>query len=246
MRKNIRLTIAYDGNAYYGWAKQKDVPSIQEQLEDALSSFYDEPVNVCGASRTDAGVHSLGQTANYIIDSPVPVENIAKALNNILPNDIAILEAQEAPLDFDPIGSPVKKHYRYTINTSPAKPVFNWRTIWHYPYPLSHERMALAAKRMEGTKDYKSFASAKDYRTDSIRTIYSCTVTRHDDTITVDVVGNRFMYNMVRNMVGTLVEVGRGRWPESYIDEIFEAKNRAAAGLLAPPNGLCLMKIYYP
>ena len=246
MRKNIKLTVSYDGSGYHGWAKQKEDSSIQQVLEDAFGRFFDEKVNVCGASRTDAGVHALGQTANIVIDSPIPVENFMKAVNNLLPNDISITEAEEVRLNFDPIGDPIKKHYRYTIYTGSEKPIFNWRTVWHYPYPLDPEQMALAAKRMEGTKDYKSFASAKDYRTESIRTIYQCNVTQAGDYITVDVVGNRFMYNMVRNMVGTLVEVGRGRWEPEYIDEIFEAKDRTAAGLLAPPNGLCLIKIYYP
>ncbi|OXU14775.1 tRNA pseudouridine(38-40) synthase TruA [Sedimentisphaera salicampi] len=245
MDKNIKMTVAYDGSAYHGWAKQKDAVSVQQTLEEALAALFERKVNVCGTSRTDAGVHALGQVANMVVDTPIPLENIKRAVNNILPEDICITGIEEVPLDFDPIGSPVKKHYRYSIYTGRDKPVFNWRTLWHYPRPLNTGKMAEAARLMEGTKDYKSFASAKDCRTDSIRTIFQCSVREETELVIIDVVGNRFMYNMVRNMVGTLVEVGRGRWKPEQMEEIFAAKDRKAAGQLAPPNGLCLVKIYY-
>ncbi len=245
MLKNIKLTITYDGSGYHGWAKQKDKPTIQGAIEDALERIFCQKVNICGTSRTDSGVHSMGQVANMVIDSPVPPENLKKALNLVLPNDIAITDVEQMPLNFDPIGDPKSKHYRYTIYTGHSKQVFDFRRVWHYPYHLEVEKMRLAGERMVGTKDFKSFASAKDRRTDSIRTITRCDVTRSGDYITIDVEGNKFMYNMVRNMVGTLVEVGRGRWQPEKIDEIIAAADRKEAGLLAPPNGLCLMKIFF-
>ncbi|MFI4912535.1 MAG: tRNA pseudouridine(38-40) synthase TruA [Sedimentisphaeraceae bacterium JB056] len=245
MLKNIKLTISYDGNAYHGWARQKDAISIQEVIENALERLFDQKIHICGTSRTDAGVHALGQVANMVIDTPIPIENMKKAINPLLPNDIAIVDVEQMKLNFDPIGAPIGKHYRYTIYTGDEKPVFDFRTVWHYPYGLDVSNMSAAAERMVGTKDFKSFASAKDYRTDSIRTITRCEVSRKNDWITIDVEGNRFMYNMVRNMVGTLVEVGRGRWMPEIIDDIIAAKDRRQAGLLAPPNGLCLMKIFY-
>ena len=245
MVKNIKLTISYDGYNYHGWARQKDALSVQEVLEDALSKLFDKKVHICGTSRTDAGVHALGQVANVVIDTPIPIENMQKAINALLPDDIAIVDASEEKLNFDPIGDPTGKHYRYTIYTGGEKPVFNFRTVWHYPYHLNAQDMDLAAKLFVGTKDFKSFASAKDYRTDSIRTITRCSVEQDADYITIDVEGNRFMYNMVRNMVGTLVEIGRGRWQPQVIDKIIAATDRRQAGMLAPPNGLCLMKVYF-
>lgn len=245
MLKNIKLTISYDGSAYHGWARQKDKPTIQKAVEDALERIFCDQVHICGTSRTDAGVHAMGQVANFVIDTPVPVENMKKALNLSLPNDIAIEEVEQMPLDFDPIGQAKAKHYRYTIYTGSGKQVFDFRKTWHYPYHIETEAMRQAGLRMVGTKDFKSFASAKDRRTDSIRTITRCDVTREGDYVRIDVEGNKFMYNMVRNMVGTLVEVGRGRWKPEKIDEIIAATDRREAGLLAPPNGLCLMKIYF-
>jgi tRNA pseudouridine38-40 synthase len=243
--KNIKITISYDGSAYHGWARQKDASSIQQTIEEALERLFDQKVHICGTSRTDAGVHALGQVANMVIDTPIPVENMKKAINLLLPDDIAIVDVEHVRLNFDPIGDPAGKHYRYTIYTGSEKPVFNFRTIWHYPYPLNVAAMQAAGALMVGTKDFKSFASAKDYRTDSIRTITKCDVTGSGDYLIIDVEGNRFMYNMVRNMVGTLVEVGRGRWKPEKINDIFAAADRREAGLLAPPNGLCLMKIFY-
>ena len=245
MLKNIKLTISYDGYNYHGWARQKDALSIQEVIEGALSKLFDRKVHICGTSRTDAGVHALGQVANVVIDTPIPIENMQKAINALLPDDIAIVDASEEKLNFDPIGDPKGKHYRYTIYTGSEKPVFNFRTVWHYPYQLNSKDMDLAARMFIGTKDFKSFASAKDYRTDSIRTITRCSVEQNGDNITIDVEGNRFMYNMVRNMVGTLVEIGRGRWQPEVIDKIIAATDRRQAGMLAPPNGLCLMKVYF-
>ncbi len=245
MLKNIKLTISYDGSAYHGWAKQKDAVSVQQVIEQALKRLFDQEVHICGTSRTDAGVHALGQVANMVIDTPIPVENMKKAINPLLPDDIGIVEASRQPLKFDPIGAAKAKHYRYTIYTGSEKPVFDFRTLWHYPYRLNIEDMSAAAEKMVGTKDFKSFASAKDYRTESVRTITRCELSKKDDIVTIDIEGNRFMYNMVRNMVGTLVEVGRGRWKPQKIDQIIEARDRRQAGLLAPPNGLCLMKVFY-
>lgn len=245
MLKNIKLTVSYDGSAYCGWARQKDVPTVQQTIEESLSRVFDKEVRVCGTSRTDAGVHAIGQVANMLIDTPIPVENMQKAINLALPDDIAIVKVEHMQLSFDPIGDSLGKHYRYTIYIGDLKPVFDFRTLWHYPYNLSIEMMQDAGLRMVGTKDFKSFASAKDRRTDSIRTINRCDVTSSGEFITIDVEGNRFMYNMVRNMVGTLVEVGRGRWKPEKIDDIIAATDRRQAGQLAPANGLCLMKVYY-
>ena len=244
-KKNIKLTICYDGSAYHGWQVQPKLATIQQMVNFALENLFGHSVKVRGASRTDAGVHAMGQTANIFIDTPIPPERLVKALTQRLPNDIAILEAVEVPLDFDASLCPVDKHYRYTIYTAKQRPVFSYKHCWHYPYIMDAELMNTAAQRLVGTKDFKSFASSDDHRENTVRTIYKCSVVRDVDKIYVDVVGNRFLYNMVRNIVGTLVEVGRKRWEPEHIDKIVEAKDRREAGQLAPGSGLCLMHINY-
>ena len=187
----------------------------------------------------------MGQAAHFDIDSPVPTENIARALNNFLPEDIAVTEAMEVSSDFDAISSTQSKWYRYTINIAPVRPVRQIRYCWHRPGLLNTFGMNFAAARLVGTYDFKSFAAAADERESSVRTVLRCAVTSQMPEIFVDVEATGFLYNMVRNIVGTLVEVGRGRWQPEEIDCILAAKDRAAAGPIAPASGLCLMKITY-
>jgi tRNA pseudouridine38-40 synthase len=202
-------------------------------------------VEVVGSSRTDAGVHALGQVAHFDIDCPVPTENFAKAINNLLPEDITIAEAVEVPDTFDAIRDTQSKWYRYTICTQAIRPVLEIRHCWHRPGTLDIEKMQRAAAKLVGQKDFKSFASAADQRLSSVRTILQCSVTQENSFIYMDVQADGFLYNMVRNIVGTLVEVGRGRWEPEMMDEILAAKDRAAAGPIAPAGGLCLMEIVY-
>ena len=243
--RRIKLVLHYDGTAYHGWQKQPRTPTIQGTLEAAIEKLCGSAVGVVGSSRTDAGVHALGQAAHFDVDTPVPTENIACALNNLLPEDIVVAEAVEVPGDFDAIGSTLNKWYRYTICTAPIRPVTQIRYCWHRPAPLDAEAMNRAAARLVGTHDFKSFASAADSRQSSVRTVLRCCVCQNTDEIFVDVSATGFLYNMVRNIVGTLVEVGRGRWEPEQIDRILAAKDRAAAGPIAPAAGLCLMEIQY-
>ena len=202
-------------------------------------------MEIIGSSRTDAGVHAMGQVAHFDIESPVPTENFVKALNNLLPEDIAIAEATEVADSFDAISDTKSKRYRYTICTEPIRPVLEIRHCWHRPGTLDIEKMKQAAAKLIGQKDFKSFASAADQRQSSIRTILKCDITQENSSVYIDVQADGFLYNMVRNIVGTLVEVGRGRWEPEYIDQILAAKDRSAAGPIAPASGLCLMQIYY-
>ena len=293
--RNIKLTIAYDGSNYHGWQFQPERRTIQGELVKAISELIGWKVRVCGASRTDAGVSAIGQVALIQIDSPIPTENLAKAINDRLPRDIAVREAVEIPLGFDIIGAVKSKLYRYTIYTGKVTPVLQIKHCWHVPAKLDTAAMDEAAKMLVGEKDFKSFASAADQRESSVRTILRCDVissrvmrdasqgichedtksqrnpkikktkassclgdlvakntqyairnTQHEnDWIYVDVEGDSFLYNMVRNIVGTLVEVGVGRWKPKKINEILEAKDRTAAGPIAPAGGLCLMHIEY-
>jgi tRNA pseudouridine38-40 synthase len=247
--RNIKLTIAYDGSAYHGWQIQPGCVTIQGVLTEALRDLLGPRARICGASRTDAGVSALGQVGLIQIDTPIPTENMAKAITDRLPENMAVVQAQEVPRGFDVIGDVKSKLYRYTIYSGPVRPVLHMRHCWHVPAPLDINAMNQAASLLVGRKDFKSFAAAADHREDSIRTVFRCDVTDTpaDDGrwIHIDAEGDGFLYNMVRNIVGTLVEVGVGRWKPEKIAEILQARDRKAAGPIAPPNGLCLMSIKY-
>ena len=243
--RKIKLTIQYDGSRYSGWQVQPGKRTIQGQLIEALSSLVGIKTHVHGASRTDAGVSALGQVGLFEIDSPIPTENFPEALNDRLPPEIVVTNAEEANRKFDLLGDVKTKLYRYSIYTGRHRPVLRLNQCWHIPKKLDAESMNRAAGLLVGKRDFKSFATAKDKRQDSVRTIFSCNVTVKDKWIYIDVEGDGFLYNMVRNIVGTLVEIGLGRWKPEKITEILEAKTRTAAGRLAPPQGLCLMWIKY-
>jgi len=243
--RNIKLTVQYDGSRYHGWQTQPGKRTIQGELVEAVSNLVGVRTYVHGASRTDAGVSALGQVALFEIDSPIPTENFPKAINGRLPRDIVVISAEELPWGFDLMSGVKSKLYHYTIYTGRHRPVLRLNQCWHIPKKLDVEAMNQAAQLLVGTKDFKSFASAADRREDSVRTIFRCDVTAEDKWTYIDVEGDGFLYNMVRNIVGTLVEVGRGRWKPGKINEILEAKDRTTAGPLAPAQGLCLMWIKY-
>ncbi len=245
-RRKIKLVLHYDGSGYHGWAAQPGTATIQGTLQEAFLKLCGQAVEVVGSSRTDAGVHALGQVAHAVLtDCPVPTENLQKALNRLLPQEIVIADVQEVEDSFDAITSTVSKMYCYTICTDPVRPVFDIHHCWHYPIRLDIEAMQQAAGRLIGTKDFKSFASAADQRQSSVRTILRCQVQSAPPWIRIEVEADGFLYNMVRNIVGTLTEVGRGRWSPQKMEEILDARDRAAAGPIAPPEGLCLMEIRY-
>jgi tRNA pseudouridine38-40 synthase len=243
--RNIKLTLSYDGLNYSGWQNQPGKHTIQGLLQQSLGGLTGTFIKINGASRTDAGVSALGQVANFLIDSPIPTENFVKALNHRLPRDIVVTEAVEVDKDFDASGSAKSKLYRYTIFTGKNRNVLKTRNCWHRPAPLDTAAMDAAAKMLLGTKDFKSFASAADKRESSVRTVMQCRVTQEDNWVYIDIEADRFLYNMVRNIVGTLVEIGRGKWKPEKINEILDAKDRTAAGPIAPASGLCLMWIKY-
>lgn len=247
--RNIKLTIAYDGCDYHGWQIQPGEATVQGVLTEALRGLLGPRARICGASRTDAGVSALGQVGLIQIDTPIPTENLAKALTDRLPENIAIVKAEDVPMGFDVIGDVRSKLYRYTIYCGPLRPVLHMRRCWHVPAELDTTRMNQAAGFLVGTKDFRSFAAAADRREDSVRTVFRCEVTEAPAEggrwVYVDTEGDGFLYNMVRNIVGTLVEVGIGRWSPGKMTEILEARDRKAAGPIAPPNGLCLMWIRY-
>jgi tRNA pseudouridine38-40 synthase len=243
--RKIKLTVQYDGSRYSGWQIQPGKRTIQGELVEAVSNLVGVRTFVHGASRTDAGVSALGQVALFEIECPIPTENFVDAINDRLPREIVVIAVEEASPKFDLLGDVKRKLYRYTIYTGRHRPVLRLNQCWHIPKKLDVAAMGQAAQMLVGTKDFKSFATAKDRREQTIRTIFSCNVTGEDKWIYVDVKGDGFLYNMVRNIVGTLVEIGAGRWCAAKVSEILEAKDRKAAGPIAPAAGLCLMWIDY-
>lgn len=246
-KRNIKLTIRYDGADYNGWAIQPDAVTIQDLVQKAFKKLCGEDVriHVSGASRTDAGVSALGQIANLKVRTVVPTENMARALTDLLPRDIAVAEAVDVYDKFSAISDAKRKHYRYSIYRGTVPPVMQIRNCWHWVYDLDVAKMDAAAKIIVGTQDFKSFASSGDSRKSSVRTVFRCDVSQDGPWVYIDIEGDGFLYNMVRNIVGTLIEIGRGRWEVERMVEIIAARDRRKAGVLAPAAGLCLMRIDY-
>lgn len=243
--KRIKLEIAYDGTNYCGWQLQPGLPTIEAVINKALSELLGEEIAVIGASRTDSGVHARGNVAVFDTNTRIPAEKICLALNQRLPEDIKVQNSMEVAPDFHPRKADCRKTYEYRIfNRKIALPMERLYSYFVY-YPLDIHAMQKAGKFLEGTHDFKSFCSVKTQVKDTIRTIYDLTVRKEDDIITISVTGNGFLYNMVRIIAGTLIEVGRGTLPPERIPEILQGCDRSLAGPTAPPEGLTLININY-
>lgn len=245
--KRVKLTVAYDGTNYCGWQVQPNGITVEEVLNQHLSELLREPIRVVGASRTDAGVHALGNVAVFDTTARMPAEKISFALNTRLPQDIRIQESREVAADFHPRFCNTVKTYEYKIlNRRFADPTKRLYSLFYY-IPLDTERMKKAAAYLVGEHDFKSLCTHKAEVENTVRTIYDVEVLKDaDDMITVRIRGNGFLYNMVRIIVGTLLRVGSGYYDPDYMKELLEAKDRQAAGETAPPQGLTLVKIEYP
>lgn len=243
--KRVRLIVAYDGTNYRGWQVQPNGITIAEVLNRHLSELLGEKIIVTGASRTDSGVHSLGNVAIFDTESRMPGEKISFALNQRLPEDIVIQNSCEVPDDWHPRYQVSKKTYEYRIlNRSFRMPTRRLDTYF-YHYPLDVDKMRQAAAYLVGEHDFKSFCAVGAQVRSTVRTIYSCEVGKADDVITIRMTGNGFLYHMVRIIAGTLLRVGAGEWEPEKIEEILSAKNRAAAGPTAPAHGLTMIGIVY-
>ncbi len=244
--KNYVMTITYDGTAYCGWQKQHNAQnSIQGKIEAVLSKMCGEPVSVHGSGRTDAGVHAKGQVASFKCSTEKTPLEIKKYLNLYLPKDIAVKALDEADERFHARLSAKRKTYLYRINISGISNVFERKYIYDLSGELDIEKMKKAAEKLLGKHDFKAFSSVKRTKKSTVREIYAIEVEKLDGEIDVSVTGNGFLYNMVRIIVGTLIEAGRGeRTPES-VEETLLSLDRETAGYTAPPEGLVLVKVEY-
>lgn len=244
--RRILLTISYDGHLYYGWQKQPNLKTIQGEIEEAFLRATGQKIEIFGSGRTDAGVHAYAQTAHFDTDVPIPVEKIMEILNNQLPPDIAIAEAREVEEEFHARFSIKKKSYVYHILNTPEKAPFDAYRYGFVKKPLDAGKMQEAANLLIGTHDFRGFCSSQTSATDFVRTIYDVRVEKLNDfMLNVIVTGNGFLYNMVRIIVGTLVDYSHGKITLEQIKDALENGNRASAGQTMPPNGLYLLKTEY-
>ena len=244
--KRVKIVVAYDGTNYCGWQVQPNGLSVQEVLEKHLSDLLGEEIRITGASRTDAGVHALGNVAAFNTSARMAADRISFAMNTRLPADIRIQGSSEVPPDFHPRFTVTVKTYEYRIlNRTFADPTRRLNSYFWYG-PLDVDAMRQAASYLVGTHDFKSFATAKPEVTDTVRTIYETSLEKEDDLIRFRITGNGFLYNMVRIITGTLLEVGKGDYPPEKVKEILAAKDRKMAGATARPEGLTLVQIRYP
>jgi tRNA pseudouridine38-40 synthase len=259
VKRTLKLTIAYDGGAYAGWQWQPNRKTLQQTIEAALEKIAGESIRVTASGRTDAGVHALGQVISFVTTSPHSAAVFQKALNAELPHDIAVLDACDAPDGFHAIRNCVRKRYRYLLHDGPHHDVFSRHIAWHYRSRLNADAMHRAAQAWLGTHDFRSFETHGSKRTSTVRTVLDIFVKRtaadgwtlrpsdnaSKDFVMFEIEADGFLYNMVRTMVGTLVQIGRGVEQESWGAEVLAAQDRRAAGMTAPPQGLFLVAATY-
>jgi tRNA pseudouridine38-40 synthase len=260
--RNLKVILSYDGAEFSGWQVQPDAVTVQGTLASAIGRITGEKVLPQGSGRTDAGVHALAQVVTFVTQSSVPTENFVKALNDILPAAVRVLEVTEAPREFHARHSACAKTYRYRIYRDPICPPFLARYVWHYPYPLDEDAMARSAALVAGEQDFTSFAAVDPEKTanheslegrrkadqtavSNVRRIFSSTWERAGPEFVYTVRGSGFLHHMVRNLVGTFILVGKGTLHADDMTRILEARNRSAAGPTAPASGLYLVNVEY-
>lgn len=246
--RRIRITLAYDGTDFHGWQVQPGLPTIQGVLEAAVAEIEGQPVHVAGSGRTDAGVHALAQVAAFGIENPIPPANLKRAMNRLLPPSIRVLETAEAAPDFHPRFQAVAKTYEYRIVREEVCLPAEWRYVHHHPYRLDEERMSACAAVLEGDHDFSAFAAADDRDEEGkskVRTIFSSRLEAGPGRLTYRVRGSGFLKHMVRNIVGSLLEVGRGNLDAAGLAAMLEPGYAGKAGPTAPAKGLFLVGVEY-
>lgn len=244
--RRIKLTIAYDGTDFHGWQVQPEVATIQGKLEQAFSEIEGSAVHVAGSGRTDAGVHALRQTAAISLANPIPLENLRKAANRLLPPSIRVLETAEAAPDFHPRYHALSKTYEYRICRAEVCPPLEWRYAHHYPFPLDVNRMMVLAPVLEGQHDFAAFAAADDRELETtVRTIFSSRIEIADQRLFYRCSGSGFLKHMVRNIMGTLFEGGKGNLDENALRQFLVPGCEKRAGPTAPAKGLFLIQVQY-
>lgn len=245
--RNLRMIIAYDGTDFHGWQRQPGQRTVQDVVEQAVRRVVRHQVVVLGAGRTDSGVHARGQVANFYTTTDIPVLNLFRAIGSRIPKDATIEHMREVPLGFHASRSAISKLYRYRVFAAVRRPVGQHlqRYTYHFWHPLEVDRLRAAAQAFIGVHDFSSMASRGNVRLHNVREVLRCHVFRRGDEIRFDIEGTGFLYNMVRNMVGTLLEIGRGHWPVERLTEIIASKDRTQAGPTAPARGLSMQWVRY-
>ena len=243
--RNIKLLLSYDGTGFSGWQRQPDRRTVQQVLEETIGRLTGVVPSTNASGRTDAGVHALGQVVHFYTASRHAPEVFVKALNATLPADVRIKGAWEVAQSFHATLDAKAKLYRYVIDNGPIADPFQTRHAWHVYQALDVAAMHTAAQALKGRHDFHSFETHWPNRTSSVRTITHVAVNRMNDSVWIDVEADGFLYNMVRSITGTLVEVGKGKWPISKVAEVIAAEDRREAGPTAPPQGLFLVRVRY-
>ena len=241
MTRRIKIKLAYDGGAFHGWQVQPGLPTIQGSLEQILSDMESQPVHVAGSGRTDAGVHALEQVAAFTIANPIPLLNLRRAVNRLLPPAIRVLSAEEVPSDFHPRFDAKAKTYEYRMLRDEVCSPFEWPYVHHYPYPLDEERMIRLAAVFNGERDFTPFAASDDRDAEGktkVRTVFSSTLERRGPRLIYAIRGSGFLKHMVRNIVGTLIEAGKGNIADLGVLPV-------ESGPTAPAKGLFLVSVEY-
>jgi tRNA pseudouridine38-40 synthase len=241
----IALGIEYDGQHYHGWQSQQEVNSVQAEVERALSTVADYPVEVVCAGRTDAGVHALEQVVHFESDADRQIHAWLLGANSLLPRDIAVKWAKAVPEDFHARFSATRRRYRYIIYNHTSRPALQHKRVTWHTYPLNAELMHEAAQALVGEHDFSSFRAAECQANTPIRTLYELTIKREGDRVIMEVEGNAFLHHMVRNIAGVLMAIGAKKAPVAWMAEVLAAKSRASGGVTAPPDGLYFVKVTY-
>ncbi len=243
--KNIKLTIEYEGTNYSGWQRQDNAVTIQEKIEEAIGKATGEKVKLIGSGRTDGKVHALGQVANFLTKSSIPGEKYKYALKFLLPDDITIIGSEEVDLNFHSRFDAIKKRYKYIVYNGELPRAIYRNFSYHVPYNIDLNEMICASKYLVGTHNFASFMATNSEVNSTIRTIYDISIEKNNDLIEFNIEGNSFLRNMVRIIVGTLLNVGFGKLNKEDLPKIILDRKREAAGPTAPPQGLFLEKVYY-